>query len=221
LVLLGGDAVKSLLRLVASGTVLALAASCGTTGNHAGKQEPPTRQAERGGKTPEELARSISSIAPWSSAAPYSGSDWEHILDVAKELNEADANDVRRAFEVFAAGAAQRDRPTFLEVSKAFILLRVMFKFPNKEVPHIGGWIAPQDTVAWGWPVVWRNGRPKLLSPFLGYEGIPYEPTVEYDEVAREFSRRHPKALQKARLSLTVPVSDNVRSSSLPHPVTH
>jgi hypothetical protein len=89
-----------------------------------------------------------------------------------------------------------------LEVSKAFILLRVMFKFPEKKVPRIGGWIAPKEEETWGWPVAWRNGQPKLLSPCLGYEGIPYDPVMDYDEVRSKFEKRDPRALQKARLAI-------------------
>lgn len=198
---------KSLLWLVANGITLALLASCCPATNHASQRQPLRHQAEGSRKTPVELARTISSLAPWSSVSPYSASDWAHIVDAAIELNAANAYDARRAFEIFTARAAQHDAPAFLEVSKAFILLRVMFRFPEKDVPHTGGWIAPKDVVSWGWPVAWRNGRPKLLSPFLGYEGIRYDPTAEYDDLGSGFEKTDPGLLERARLSFTTGLS--------------
>src|SRR5712671_2703098 len=106
-------------------------------------------------KLPVELAQSISSIPPWSSEVDYSPGEWDRILEVADELNEAETDDTRRALDMFTESAAHDYGTNYLEISKAFILLRVMFRFPERErhaTSLHGGWIADESALSPGWP---------------------------------------------------------------------
>jgi hypothetical protein len=145
-------------------------------------------------QTPAQLAQRIASIAPWSSYVAYSQADWDKILDVANELNQSNSDSVRAALSIFSGQAAQVDATHYLEISKAFILIRVMFRLPESEIrgnwARGGGWIADQSSKGPGWPVVWRRGRPKLASPFLAYDGIAYDPVSDYEQIRKTYRKR-------------------------------
>lgn len=186
---------KAALQKLASLLVPIALLSCKNTAvvGHLGQGDVPRHLSDQGRPTPMELAQRISSIAPWSSSRDYLPADWDRILQTANALNGASVGDVQRALDIFAESASNVRAPDYLEISKAFILLRVMFFFPAKENAGNltrGGWIANGSKRSSGWPVVWTNGLPKLASQYLHYEGIPYSPARDYDELSKRYKKR-------------------------------
>jgi hypothetical protein len=158
-------------------------------------EAPGGRPATR---TPQQLAQLIASVKPWSSTGRYNESDWEHIVQVAAIFQSTDHNLAAEGFEIFNLQNTNNFHNDYLEGSKAFLLLRVMFDLPEhgKGRPGGPGWLTERrdlnsdGTVNFAWPVVWREGQPSLASEYIGYEGFSYSPKSDYLVLSSHFKKR-------------------------------
>jgi hypothetical protein len=156
---------------------------------------PATRVTAQTGK---EFAQLISTLHPWSSTAAYKGSDWERIVEVAAAFQRALPTVAAEGFEIFSLQNTNNFQNDYLEDSKAFLLLRVMFDLPEhgKGRPGGPGWLTERrdlntdGTVNLAWPVVWNKGQPFLASDFLGYEGFAYSAKADYLFLSSHYSKR-------------------------------
>jgi hypothetical protein len=170
---------------------------CGCSGHISGvNTEAP--DAHVGARTPHELAELISSVRPWSSSEPYKQNDWEKIVEVAAIFQEAAPSMAAEGFEIFSVQNTNNFHGDFLEDSKAFLLLRVMFDLPEHAKARSGGpgWLTGRrdlnsdGTINLAWPVVWNKGQPSLASEYLGYEGLSYGAKSDYLFLNSHFSKR-------------------------------
>jgi hypothetical protein len=149
-------------------------------------------------RTPHELAQLISSIRPWSASGAYSDSDWERLVQVAVTFQQALPAVATEGFKIFSLQNTNNFHNDYLEDSKAFLLLRMMFDLPEHATARSGGpgWLTSRGevnsdgTVNLAWPVVWNNGQPSLASGYLGYEGFSYDPKSDYLFFNSRFAKR-------------------------------
>ena len=147
----------------------------------------------------EELSQFITSVRPWSREFQYNNTYWDKIIEVAKIFHGVDTNEVVRAFALFDAQNTNDFRGDYLESSKAFLLLRLIFELPEHardERPGGPGWLTegrdlnPDGTVNLGWPLTWKGGNPLLASQCLGYEGFSYSAKSDYLFLNSRFKQR-------------------------------
>jgi hypothetical protein len=150
--------------------------------------------------TATELAQLVTDLSPWTTPQNYHKRDWDKMLEVAAVFQSADSNLAVQAFDQFSAQNANDFHDDYLESSKAYLLLLVVFDLPEhaKGYPSRGaGWLAQRrdvnsdGTVNLDWPIKWNGGKPFLTSEYIGYEGIPYSPGQDYRFLASQFKMRN------------------------------
>ncbi len=150
--------------------------------------------------TTDQLAQLISSLPGWSSESKYNSNDWKRMTEVAFIFQSAETQKVAEAFQLFTVRNTNDFHGDYLESSKPFILLRVMFDLPEhaKVRPGGPGWLTLRrdlnrdGSVNVGWPIIWsgQGGKPSLASEYLGYEGSPYDPKADYIFLSGHFKKR-------------------------------
>lgn len=127
----------------------------------------------------------------WSSSKDFDHSDWAKYIQVAKVFASAEKDTVVKALKGYSAYAASQPRPENggKRITVVVILLRVMFQLPENEKAGkrviIHYWVGTPEADHHGcvnhcWPIVWRDGNPKLTGLYGGSAGKQYEPHFEY-----------------------------------------
>ncbi len=150
-------------------------------------------------RTATELARLITALPPWTNPQNYKKKDWDKMLEVAAVVQSADSNLIVQTFDQFSAQNTNNFHDDYLEDSKVYLLLLVMFDLPEhaKGYPSRGaGWLSARrdvnsdGTVNLDWPIKWNEGKPSLTSGYIGYEGFGYNPSKDYCFLAGQFKMR-------------------------------
>jgi hypothetical protein len=149
--------------------------------------------------TVEQLATLIDSVTPWSSASAYTDRDWKQIIEIAKIFQTIDSRKAADAFKRFSLQDTNDFRGDYLEISKPFLLLRVMYNLPEKvKSRDYGGpgWLSDgknvnsDGTINLDWPLTWNQGKPSLVARYIGYEGPAYNPEEDYLSLNQQFGFR-------------------------------
>jgi hypothetical protein len=149
--------------------------------------------------TATELAELITSLSPWSSERTYNRKDWNKMIEVAAVFQASESNLVVQAFDQFSNQNTNNFHIDYLEDSKAYLLLQVIFDLPEhaKGYPSRGGgWLSqrrdvnPDGTINLDWPLSWNGEKPSLISEYLGYEGFNYSPSKDYCFLVAQFKMR-------------------------------
>jgi hypothetical protein len=122
------------------------------------------------------------------------------MIEVATVFQGADSNLVVSAFDQFRRQNTNNFHDDYLENSKAYLLLQVIFDLPEhaRGYPSRGaGWLAQHrdvnldGSVNLDWPLRWSGDKPSLISGYLGYEGLEYSPSEDYRFLAGQFKMRN------------------------------
>jgi hypothetical protein len=149
--------------------------------------------------TVDELVQFIDSVGPWSSESTYAASDWSKMIRVAKIFQKTDSAKITQAFDKFSADTGRNFHANYLEESKPFLLLHVIFDLPQHadiKGRFVWGWVSlnkdsnSDGTVNLSWPIEWKEGKPKLISRYMGYEGFSYNPSQDYLYLLKHFKMR-------------------------------
>ena len=182
------------------------------------KAPGPTAQAlsSSSTNTQEQLVRYIRSSEPWTCYDPLP-SDWMRTISAAKEFQRQNDRTVEAAFHTYFLQCGN----SVEDISKSFILLRVIFELPestNSGYALSQGWLGlpynltttathPKGyysidvdripcanldgTFNLSWPLTWTNGNPKMLARYYYYEGSIYDPEAEYKLFVSNFPKRN------------------------------
>lgn len=149
-------------------------------------------------RTAEELSLLIHNLPPWDSNT-MQVKEWQKFIDVAQALQAYDDSVVEQALGLLASKASKRGGFEIDELSKAYLLMRVIFLLPehwdgkNRISP---GWFSggsdknSDGTINLSWPITWRTGKPQLVTAFQAYNGVSYNPRQEYELFVKRFPKR-------------------------------
>ena len=132
-----------------------------------------------------ELCTRLHELAPWGPTADYSESAWQYTRNVAVVIQQAQPNTVILALEQF-----ERETTDYEEMSKVFILMRLLFDLPEdapvSERFNFAAWdrgdadlVGPR-TVNLAWPLSYHDGAPTLMQGRPNAQGPPYAAASEY-----------------------------------------
>ena len=142
------------------------------------------------------LMERMSELSPWQ-RDDFADEEWETYVNAAKLVQSSDPETVEAALEEFIRDAIKEEFRGYTSESKPFLLMRVVFDLPEaapeSERRSFKGWInwPPADAsgeVSLAWPLSWDSGKPRLIAPYAGSEGIPYSAASEY----RHLRERYP-----------------------------
>lgn len=153
----------------------------------------------KGNWSVDEIVQIVDSVRPWSSEATYGPADWDRIIKIARIFQNLHEETITNALDRFSFQIKKNFQGDYLEDSKPFLLLRVMFELPEN-APRSertgGGWVTfnsdinSDGSVNQNWPISWKNGKPSMVSRYLGYQGIPYNPKLDYLKLNGRFKKR-------------------------------
>jgi hypothetical protein len=147
-------------------------------------------------KDGHELQERIAGLAPWG-RGDFDDEEWDRYVSVARSVQAADPETVEAALEAFMADAVEEEPTDTTSESKPFLLMRVVFALPEaapeSERRSFKGWANwprpdARGEVSLAWPVSWESGRPRLVAPYGGFQGLPYSAVREY----RHLRERYP-----------------------------
>lgn len=140
------------------------------------------------------VARQIANIPPWTQ--PYGSAQTQALLAEAAGIAEAGPDALRAGLAEFT----QARQDDLAELSKAYLLLRVLYDLPTAleraEAKTFGGWVHPSvlDTgkpFDLLWPLAADGeGGLRVADPFGGYFGAPYDAVGENAYFESKFARR-------------------------------
>lgn len=158
-----------------------------------------------------QVAQRVQKLRGWPtvSCEGFSQLDWQHYIDLAREMQRTDPGTIESGLLKFEQNAYLTLYP-FHELSKAYILLRVMFDIPehfSAEVEQIrdqsnAGRMTPEivfpEESPFDWtestPVAWTAGGPvltaRLSNEQISGSGAPYIPAEEYRFFGEHFKFR-------------------------------
>jgi hypothetical protein len=147
------------------------------------------------------LLDQLEDLPPWTTEAALSMEDWDHMKRVAEVLQKTPADAVVSALTAFARWCLDNpsDDDGYENESRVFLVMRITFEIPENAPASqrfaYKGWVNWQEpdesgNVNLAWPVAWNHGRPTLLAPYAGSQGLPYDPVVEYEFLSRTYPYR-------------------------------
>jgi hypothetical protein len=140
----------------------------------------------------ERVVESLQSCPAWSAAR----CDPEVVIAHLGRLARVSTPTLRAGIERFVARCKVHKSYDIANMSKPFVLNRLLFLVPDKEMPDVrrfGGWErSPNDTSGDPlWPVRLKDGlEPRLKGKYSGYSGPSYLAVEEFDYFLREYGRR-------------------------------
>jgi hypothetical protein len=149
--------------------------------------------------TTKELERLILTVQPWTDSEAYQSYDWRSLIRVADVFQTADNAQVIQAFVQFDSDNETNYCGNYLNNSRAYLLLRVIFNIPEngaRSERSLDGWIRfdtdlNQDgTANLDWPISWKSGEPVLITRWIGYNGIPYRTKDDYIRLKNIYKNR-------------------------------
>ncbi len=154
---------------------------------------PATATAPPPAGEPEGL---LAGVPPWTDGR-YDARKTASLVASAAAARELVNFRLRAEIRTFAAAHGDSVR----EMSRVFLLLRVVFELPRWIPRHdaqvFGGWNHPshfrpgQASFRVGWPVVTSDdGRITVPGAYRSYRGRPYDAAAEFDYFAARFPRR-------------------------------
>jgi len=157
--------------------------------------------------TVKKLKTLTDSIVSWSEVEPssMSSTDWSNLVVVAKAIQASEPKSVEKALHLYQLGG--EDESNFYassrsDDSKLFLLVRVVFILPEsvseRDFHFFAGWVGgfglynADGSMNQSWPVKWNNGRPKLIAPYGGIQGINarYDASAEYSFFREKYQMR-------------------------------
>jgi hypothetical protein len=153
--------------------------------------------------TPDQIERALIGVDPWPSfysGVPWSSASWDNLLRAAKMIQTCDRQSVMEALTDFQ----RQQHGANMVDGKLFVLMRILFQLPEHAPLDkrfaFGGWITHRDpavsdlhgdgTVNLAWPIMWTNGRPRLVSGFQGLQGQPYDAAREFRYLIDQYPMR-------------------------------
>lgn len=144
--------------------------------------------------TSRHLRELLSTVENWPHGSTnYPDSAWERLTAVAREVQRDSPTSVEIAlFEYQHIGGDFQDSPGAYDDGKLLLLMRVVFDLPDasqkNQLHMFAGWVTlgtefnADGTANVDWPLKWSNGRPYLVSGFIGVQGIGarYDAEAEY-----------------------------------------
>lgn len=140
--------------------------------------------------TTYRLKRALTAVEPWPESSNYTAAAWKRIIRAGRAFQNAPPKLAQNALEQFARDQTRRPATADVELSKAFLLLRVMFDVPEHAPPEqrvaLAQWETrgtdrhPDGMVNLAWPLVWNEGRPRLVAGRAGSAGPRYAPQDEF-----------------------------------------
>jgi hypothetical protein len=152
------------------------------------KPATPSREAS----PIETVVELLQSCPAWS--AP--GSDPKVIVAHLNPLACLSTPALRAGIEQFVARCTTDKRYDIANMSKPFILNRLLFALPDKEaadVQYFGGWERPLNDTSRDpmWPVsLGADNKLLLTGNYTGYSGHRYLAVQEFDYFLRKYGRR-------------------------------
>jgi hypothetical protein len=149
--------------------------------------------------TEEELVTRLHSLPTWPAHHELDDQGWARLVEAAKVVQATDPAVVESALDRFVLETLEELYAGAESESKAFLLLRVVFELPESapvsDRRSFKGWTnwpepGPDGTVSLSWPVSWRSGWPRLVAPYEGSMGPPYDAGGEYRELRSRFPYR-------------------------------
>jgi hypothetical protein len=146
----------------------------------------------------EKLKERIAALPPWQ-RDDFSDEEWKKYVSVAKLVQSSDPETVESALEEFTREAINEEFRGYASESKPFLLMRVVFDLPEgapeSERRSFKGWVNwpaadSRGEVSLAWPLSWRSGKPRLVAPYAGSEGIPYAAVSEYRHLREHYPYR-------------------------------
>jgi hypothetical protein len=147
--------------------------------------------------TVETLLGRFRRLAPWRSAAEFTGEAARAYIDTARLVQSTAPEDVESALAQFLN---ETDGSTGSEnETRLFLLLRFVFGLPASAPADqrrtFKGWVNwplpdAQGHVNLSWPVDWQSGSPVLLASFEGADGPRYGAIEEYRHLLTHFPFR-------------------------------
>lgn len=170
---------------------------------------------------PLEVNRLIYSLPGWERAS-FTDEQWQSYIHAAELLQRAKPTTVERALKDYVIHfmtAFEEGVDGIYELSKPFILLRVMFDLPqtpetsrmHENSPGTGFATRPinvesenlADTTSY--PLRWKEDGPELLAEPAGYNGGPYPAAGEYRYFLKHFRYRSFQSSAASRPAETHP----------------
>ena len=154
----------------------------------------------------KKLAEMLSNIDPWPERSTnYSEASWKQLISVARIIQKSDqtsVEDVLRSYQAIQPNSIDGIRND----SKIYLLLRIIFELPesaplSKDRLFFAGWVTMKTefnkdgTVNLAWPLFWNQGHPRLVSGFIGLQGLDarYKAAEEYHYFKDRYPMRHLK----------------------------
>jgi len=153
----------------------------------------------------QQLAQRLGLIEAWPGhSTVYSKNNWDQLISLAKIVQRCDPESVQNVFSSYQKSYADDLMVEPFNDSKLYLLMRVTFELPERvDFPDArvqgGGWVSnateynKDGTVNLAWPISWNNGNPKLISGFIGIQGMSnrYDAAAEYRGLYEAFPRRN------------------------------
>jgi len=147
-----------------------------------------------------QLESRMAQIEPWGSSTAYSEAGWKHLIQTARACQEASSALTAAALEEHLQSFSAKPDDLPIAQGKVFLLLRVMFDLPDSTPAGPGvslaGWnrggtdVNPDGTFDQAWPLLWNQGRPRLVSGRNGAAGAEYSAAKEYAMLRYRFKYR-------------------------------
>jgi hypothetical protein len=140
----------------------------------------------------EAVVKSLQSCPAWT----VPGSDPEVIVSHLNRLTRLSSPILRAGIEEFVARCTANKSYDIANMSKPFILNRLLFAVADKEtsdVRYFGGWDRPPDDRARDelWPLrMAEDHKLHLTGKYFGYGGPEYQAVQEFDYFLRKYGRR-------------------------------
>jgi len=147
-----------------------------------------------------QLKSRMAKIEPWGSSTAYSEAGWKNLIQTARACQEASPALTTAALEEYLQSASANPDDLPLAQGKLFLLLRLVFDLPDSTPTGPGvslaGWdrggtdVNPDGTFDQAWPMLWNQGRPRLVSGRKGAAGAEYSAAKEYSMLRYRFKYR-------------------------------
>ncbi|KPK76342.1 MAG: hypothetical protein AMJ79_07005 [Phycisphaerae bacterium SM23_30] len=149
--------------------------------------------------TEKYLVNMFSSLEPWPSSGAITENGWQYYIQVAKTVQKTDPEVVKESLDNFIY-ASLEEQILNEEESKIFLLMRVIFDLPEdapkSKLRSYKGWSnwqlseLPNNRVNLSWPIKWDGHKPRLISYYEGSMGIPYQASLEYEYLKKNYKFR-------------------------------
>jgi hypothetical protein len=161
------------------------------------------RETVSPGMSAQEVLKTLESCPAWSDA----NAGTNEILTRLIPLSKQDTAVLRASVDQFVAKCHSENRYDIGNMSKLFVLNRVLFAVPAKEKfsgPFFGGWEGvPHDEREMNmmWPMSQSNdGELQLTGKYSGYSGDRYLAVQEFDHFLAKYGRRQMRTTKTSKL---------------------